>query len=249
MAEDPRVARNVKIAKVALGAVALAILAPGIYLALQGLVYGSIFLLLAGVVFYAAPVIAMKFANWRLKGIKYEARVNPIETLQNQYLEKMNALGLFRESIKKFEAAVLNFKTKVEKFTQEQPDEAERFQSQLNTMNKLLDYRKNKYRSAKKGLEEFEITIQKANTMWDMSQEAMKMNELAGLQTGDPFDKIKTDTALDSVTSSLNMAFADLEDSLLDSEEVSNKALAFNPSESIPGVVIHATPAAVKVRD
>ena len=31
------------------------------------------------------PVVAIKFANWRLQAIKAESRANPIETLQNQY--------------------------------------------------------------------------------------------------------------------------------------------------------------------
>lgn len=240
-----RRARIEKWAKIGVIGVAGFLVAPIVLTAIGGIIGAAIAAALGYVLVMFAPVVAMKVANWRLGAIKAEARTNPIETLQNQYIEKGNALQAFRESIKTFSAAVKNFETKVETFSQAQPDEAERFQEQLATMNKLLDYRKTKYSQAKKNLEEFELTIQKASALWDMSQEAAKMNKLAGMQTGDPFEKIKTETALDAVQTGLNRAFADLEDSLLDTEEVTQKALAYE----VNPVPVMTIPVSEKVRN
>ena len=46
------------------------------------------------------PWFAAMVANWRLKALKYEASVNPIETLENQEADKMKALAARREEIK-----------------------------------------------------------------------------------------------------------------------------------------------------
>jgi hypothetical protein len=46
------------------------------------------------------------------------------------------------------------------------------------------------------------------------------MNKLAGRQTADTFEQIKTDAAVDSVMRSVNKAFSEMETSLLDNPEV-----------------------------
>ena len=63
-----------------------------------------------------APVVAMKLANWKLRGIKHEARANPIETLQNQLADRRRQLAAFAATITEFNAAVKGFESKVAVF-------------------------------------------------------------------------------------------------------------------------------------
>lgn len=216
---EQRKLRIKKFASVGLIALAALVVSPLIFFVIKGLV-GLVLAAVIGLsIVTFTPVIAMKFANWRLQAIKAESRTNPIETLQNQYIEKRAALGKFLDSISAFSTEVKNFENKVEEFNRKFPNEAARFQEQLDAMKKLLEFRKSRFKQAKAELDQFDNAIQRAEAMWNMSQAAQEMNKLAGMQTGDPFEKIKQDAAIDSVYSSMNKAFADLETALLDTNE------------------------------
>ncbi len=195
------------------------IVAPFIFVAIKGLIGLAIAgtIGLAGI--YATPWIAAKFANWRLKLIKAEAMKNPIETLQNDYSRRQEALGQFLESIKKFAAEVMTFKDKLVTFSKQYPDEADKFKDNLLKMNQLLQLRQAKYKDAKENLADYELEIQKASAIWDMGQAAAQMNKAAGMSQDDFFAKIAVETALDSVQKNLNTAFAELETSLLDEDK------------------------------
>lgn len=97
------------IVKVAGLAVAGFVVAPFVYIAIQGLIGLTIAGFLSLCIIYATPVAASKLANWRLKLLKAEAMKNPVETLQNQYVKKTQALDDFREQIKIFSTQVLTF--------------------------------------------------------------------------------------------------------------------------------------------
>lgn len=230
-----------KWATVGLVALAALIVSPVIFMVIKGLVGFVVAAVIGLAIVMFTPVIAMKFANWRLQAIKAESRANPIETLQNQYMEKRQALAKFLDSITAFSTEVKNFEDKVSEFKRKFPDEAPRFQEQLATMKKLLDFRKSRFKQAKAELDLFDSAIQRAEAMWNMSQAAQEMNKLAGMQTGDPFEKIKQDAAIDSVYSSMNKAFADLETALLDTAE--QPKLEYQPTQ-----MIDVTPAKVQVQ-
>jgi len=174
-----------------------------------------------------APLVAFKFSNWRLKELKAEASKNPIETLQNQYGERHDALLRFKSAIETFVGEVKGFKDKLEGFKVQFPADAPKFEDQLNQMVKLLHIRKEKYKEAKGQLELFDQEISRAKAIWEMGLAAVAMNKASGDMEGDFMAKIKVETALDSVTSSMNMAFAELETSLLD-EEKTPKQIAQN---------------------
>lgn len=77
------------------------VVAPFIFLTIQGLL-GLV--LAAGISFTAinfVPWYAAKVANWRLKAIKHEASKNPIETLQNDLRFKTLELDSRKTNIEK----------------------------------------------------------------------------------------------------------------------------------------------------
>jgi coenzyme F420-reducing hydrogenase delta subunit len=197
------------------------VVAPFIYVAIQGLI-GLV--LAAGVclgINYYIPVMADKAANFRIKLIKAEAAKNPIETLQRDYNEKALQLDAFKESITKFAAATKTFKDKLDGFKDKFPKDADKFDETLSNMKQLLVLRKEKLVEAAASLDKYNSEIDRAKAIWDMGQEAAKMNKAAGMTEGDFLSKIKVETALDTVTTSMNMAFAELETSL--EEEKSEK--------------------------
>lgn len=199
-----------------LGVAAAIAVAPFIFLAVKGLVGLGIALVVGLVLINGAPVLSMKLANWKLKGIKHEATVNPVETLQHAYRERGEALQRFKQSITDFRTEVANFESQVEGFAAQFPADAPKFAGQALQMNRLLDLRENRYRAARDELAQFQSEIDRADAIWKMSQAAQRLNKAAGLSNDDFMARIKTETAIDSVQSSLNRAFAELETSLLD---------------------------------
>jgi hypothetical protein len=165
------------------------------------------------------PWFAMKIGNLRLKAIKSEATKNPVETLQNQLVEKRHSLDSFKENIRIFAGQVLSFGDQVRQYVKDGLEDAQVYVEQLGKMKQLLTLRQEKYKEAEQMLVEFEETIQRTDRKWKMACAATAMNEAAGQIAGDVFDKICIETALDSVQSKLNQSFADLEIALLDEDK------------------------------
>lgn len=199
-----------------LGLTAAVVISPVIFMAVSGIVGLSLAVVVGLALVNGAPVVAMKLANWKLKGIKHEASVNPVETLQNGYREQDAALVRFARSITEFRMEVANFAGQIEVFASQFPQDAEKFRNQLATMNRLLKVREARYQAARDELIKFAGEIKRAEAIWKMGQAAQRLNKAAGFSDDDFLARIKTETALDSVQSSMNKAFAELETSLLD---------------------------------
>ncbi len=225
---EQRKQRTETIVKViGLGALAL-ILGPFYFTILHGL--GAIAaLVVGGVALFTAvkflPWFALAIGNARLKAIKAEAARNPVETLQNDYMKRQSALEEFRDKITSFSAEVMNFADKLVEFTQKFPAEAQKFKDNLAKMRQLLALRQRKYTQAQDNLASYDLEIQKAGAIWDMGQAAAKLNEAAGMTEDDFLAKIQVETALNSVQTNLNKAFADLEISLLDEDKATAERL------------------------
>lgn len=197
------------------------LVAPFIFVAIQGLIGLVIAAVIGATIINFAPWMAMKFANWRLKALKAEAAANPIETLENQYREREKGLTDFRDNILQFHAEVQNFWTALEEQSQNHPELKNKFMEQYNKMRNLLEIRSQKYKLAQKKLKDFSDLIDQKRSEWELAQAAARMTKAAGV--GEEFmNKLMMDTAVNSVQTSLNTAFAELEVSLLDEQPVSN---------------------------
>jgi DNA repair exonuclease SbcCD ATPase subunit len=207
-----------KIAKWGLGLVGAVVISPFVFLAVKGIVG----LALAGIIGMAvinfAPLVAMKFANWKLKGIKAEAAKNPVETLQNVFVEKQSALTIFETAITEFSTKVKNLEDKVESLRKKYPEEADKFEGHLQKMQAVLEARRRKYKTVKKALLDFSEEIKKAQVVWEVSQAAQEVTSAAGMGTDDPYERIKAETAVESVQNSLNKAISELETDLMNED-------------------------------
>lgn len=220
MTPEQKKQRIATVVKWAIGLVAAAVISPVIFFAVKGIV-GLALALVLGVAFINfAPVVAMKFANWKLKGIKHEAMANPVETMQNVFLEKTEALAAFLQRIEEFATQVSNFSDKLDGFKAQFPAEAPKFQSTLDGMQRLLQVRRQKYGDSKMMLSRFSHEIAKADAIWKMGLAAQAMTRAAGMTEDDFMQRLKTETAIDSVQTQLNRAMAELETSLLEETPV-----------------------------
>jgi predicted RNase H-like nuclease (RuvC/YqgF family) len=192
------------------------LVAPFVFIAIKGLVGLAVAGAISLVVVNLIPWFSAMVANWRLKALKHEAAKNPIETLQNDYRKRIEALQAFRQSILNSKAEVYSFRDKLDGFKKQYPADAAKFDEQYRQMLALLKLRGQKYEEAKGNLERYDGEITRAKAIWDMAQAAAAMNKAAGVDADEFYAKIQVETALDSVQKNLNLAFADLEMSLVD---------------------------------
>jgi hypothetical protein len=217
------------------------IVAPFVLQAIGGLIGLGVAAAIGFIGINFASYFSMKVANWRLKAIKAEAMKNPVETLQNQYVQKQHALEDYKSQIAKFAAQVMAFADQVKGYVKEGLEDAQTYVEQLNKMKQLLEIRKQKYQEAQDMLAEFAETISRTEKKWKMAVAAMAMNEAAGEIAGDAFDKICIETSLDAVQNKLNESFAQLDIALMEDER-EKRQLQAKQMKSLPaGQVIDVT--------
>lgn len=227
-----------------LGLAGAVVVSPFIFLAVKG----AVGLAIAGAVGLGiinfAPVVSMKFANWKLKAIKHEAKTNPIETLQNVSVKKKVDLNLFAEKIRTFSGRVRSFSDKVDGLKVKFPQDAKKFDEQLAQLNALLAARKAKYKAAQEALEKFDHEIERAQAIWEVALAAKDATQAAGGNAeADALERIKAETAVGAVQDELNAQLSELETALLE-EPPETKSLP--PKAEV--TTIDITPAKEKVR-
>lgn len=206
-----RKARIEKYAKIGLIAFAGLLVSPIIFLTIKGLIGLIIAALLGLAVVSFTPWISLKFANWKVKAIVHESSQNPIETLVNLLVAKREAFENFKQNVESAVTARDDFRSKVETFTKRYPARAPEFKQKLQQMTDLVEKKKIALRDADKALEEGELKLEEMRAYWEMSLAAQKAHQAAGMDTGDLYEKLKADTAVDAVFTSMNRAFAELE--------------------------------------
>ena len=191
-----------------------------------------------------APVVALKLANWKYRAMDAErvehinkvqdaAAENPIETLQLEYNERVKATERFAQGITEFRTEIKNYSDQVKQFETEYPEDAHTFRDQLAAMKENLESREAKFKTVRDELVKFDNTIKRMRAMWKMAQATQKMNKLAGMNTGDEFARIKTEAAVDSVMSSVNKAFAEMETEVMVNKKTSVVTITHNPSPTL----------------
>jgi len=209
------------------------VVAPFIFISIKGIVGLAAAVVIGLTINAFIPWFGAKLANWRLKALKHEASLNPVETLETQYQAKEQGLIAFRENIKIFHAEVENFRAVVQEHKERYPGD-NKYDDKFNKMVQLLQLRAAKYKQAQQNLSSFAEIIDRKRSEWKIVQAAAKMDKAAG--AGEDFvSKLMADTALDSIQTSLNTAFAELEVSLLDEAAAVQGA-------SVP--MVNVTPAA-----
>lgn len=216
------------------------IVSPVIFLAIKGLIGLIVAGLIAVTVVTFSPWMSMKFANWKVKSIVAEAKENPIETMINLLAAKREAFKVFEQSVVTASTAAKNFKIKCDQFAMQYPARAPEFQKQLASMNSLVSRKTEALKAAQRSLIDGEHKLTEMKAYWDMSQAAQAANAAAGMDTGDAYEALKADTAVDAVFESMNKAFSELE-----------VAAALNPDDKYAGSTTqleHSTPTVLETQ-
>ena len=198
-------------AKWGIGLLAAFVISPVIFAVVQGIAGLIVAWVLGLAIVNLAPVLSAKFANWKIKGIKAEARQNPIETMENLLIAKRQAFREFQANVTTAAAARNTFKTRIEAFASRYPARAREFEEQLERMTDLVERKKRALVDAEKMLDDGQHKLDEMKAYWEMSQAAQAANKAAGMDTGDLYERLKADTACDAVFDSMNKAFAELE--------------------------------------
>lgn len=200
-----------KIFKVALIALGALIVSPIIFMVVQGMI-GMIIATGVGLIAVnVAPWASMKLANWKVKAIVAEAKENPIETMINLLAEKKEAFKRFKESVESAVTAFKTFKRQTDDFAVKYPARAAEFNKQVADMDVLVTRKKEALKEAQRMLQVGDEKLVEMSAYWDMSKAAQAANKAAGMDTGDMFEKLKADTAVNSVFESMSQSFAELE--------------------------------------
>lgn len=199
----------------------LVALGPIYILMLQGiaaLVALGIAAAVAFVVINLLPAFGVLVANWRLKALKAVASANPIETLENQYEQKMTTLAATLENITKSFAVLQNLHTQIKAHNEKFPNRPSQHLDKFQKLKALVKLRGDKYKLAKANLAKFSELIDEKRSDWEIAKTMAEASELA--KVGEDFQsKLLQDTAVNTVNTELNMAFAELETSLLDADD------------------------------
>lgn len=183
---------------------------------------GMLGLIVAGSIaafsWFMLPVVEQKATNLRLWMIKREAAQNPIETLESEFLRRNLALNDAEHKVETFDASCQSFADKVDQFKRQWPDQAPKFIAILSKMQQVLARQQQLLIASKHSLNLFEKEIEKAKAIWDMVQAAAVLNKSAGLSQEEFYAKLKTDTAMDSITAGMNTTFAQLNTSLIEGD-------------------------------
>ena len=211
MTNEQKKARLAMGVKWGLGLVGAALIAPVAFLAVQGLVGLIVAGVLGMTIVHGAPVLSMKFANWKLAGMKDEARRNPIETRQNIALQARERIRQAEGELTSFATEVRNFADQVKELRREQPDDAADFDEQLRNLQRLLELKRSGLSDARAKADEFEAATERAARKWKVAQSAIRMQKLSGAMEDDAMNKLLAAESLDSVQTAMNRALSELD--------------------------------------
>jgi len=184
------------------------------------------------------PWFAVSLANWRLKALKAAAAANPIETLENQYADRQNALVKIRDNITQSYAVLQGLASQIKEHNEKFPNSPSQFADKYVKLKQLVELRGKKYKQAQNNLVAFAVLIDEKRSDWKIAQTMAEANKLANV--GEDFQsKLLKDTALNTVQDGLNTAFAELETSLLDESTVT---VSDQPAVSNSHTVAQITP-------
>jgi hypothetical protein len=202
-------------------------------------------LALAGVVglsvVHVAPVVAFKFANWRLRALKSEAERNPIETLQNQQAALEAGLDKERKAITVFDAAVESFRSSLEaEMDNGFPEAAAKGLPTLRNMERLLAFRRVKYKKAQKRLEERKRAVSQAESQYRVAQAAQRVTAASGETENNVLQTILEDIAFGAVDNAVNASMAELRTAIM-VEDIPTDDADFRTLD-VPALTIESRP-------
>lgn len=200
----------------AAGALALALLAPLVWLAASGgaglLVLGGL-LALGFAAVQTLPLLGQRLENSLLSARKAEARRSPIEQLQNEVLRRAERLRAFRMALVTVGGQVESIRQMIEnsqsKFSGPVLARQERALEKLQQFHHINVARLNQAQAA---LQEFKNTVEQKQSEWQIALAIDDANRALDPNAADHLiQDLLADTALRTVQDRFNNVFAELD--------------------------------------
>lgn len=193
-----------------LGLLGAFLIAPIVFMIVKGIVGLAIAGVVGLVVVNAAPVLAMKLANWKLGMLKGEAGKNPIETLQLQEIQQGKDLEEFANKITLFDSEVATYEQILVR-----ENEDPNTNDILIGMKRLLTYRRTKYQEAQRETVNFSTQVREAERKYRLALAAQRVTKAAGSTEVDILNKILKEIAFNSVQNNVNTAMSELRTAIM----------------------------------
>jgi hypothetical protein len=161
----------------------------------------------------ALPLLGQKWENRLLATRKQEARKNPIEQAENDYLRRSEQYQVYKSAIEAIGAQVTAFRSRLEKTRREKPNyDLKQETAALEKMQLFYDNRKQRLGEANTKLILFKDKIEEARTKWDFQLEAnATIRALNATDRESKINEILTEVAFDSVQREFDTIFARLD--------------------------------------
>lgn len=214
-----QVAKRATWLKIGAAAVVAALLLPLLVLVLKAVVVGIALGTVIGVAGVAAWLIYMfsdvmidKVKNKRIQLIIEEAKRNPIPTLWNLHVKDGNEIEEMARSIQEYDVAIQNVRSKV---TSAQADmeasDLRSFEQDLVMMEKDLELQYSDLAELRMEFKKQERAIKRAETIWNVGMAMKNANDKnRSAQARTTLDRIREETALESIASKMNSGKAAL---------------------------------------
>ena len=192
------------------------------------------------------PWLVTKLANKRIEWVMAEARRSPIPTLWAGHLQDAEDLAAMGDAIVEYSTEINNAKEKARKLAGDLlPEDLRSFQADVAAMETDLALQEQDYREAQEMHAKQETEIKRASAIWDLNMAVANANaKNLNSRAQDTLAKIKKDTALDAVASSMNRSKAQLRQRIQQRSALHvSPSLGFEPSQ-----VIDLVPQAIKVQ-
>lgn len=160
------------------------------------------------------PAIAERAANWRIAQLKKAIEANPIEAMQNIYATKQQELQAQSRAITAVDTQYRNVQGLINNLPERLKAKAASYQEIADKLKQGLDQMRKSYNFAAQALQEYKGQIEEAEALWEVACAVNKAIAVSEKAKADVFRDIKQKVAFDTVTTSLNNAFAHLDETI-----------------------------------
>lgn len=212
MNDDLKRERTAMFVKWGLGLLAALAISPVIFLAVKGLVGLALALVVGLALVNFTPYVAMKFANWKLKAVKAEARENPIETRQNVALAQHRRLEEKSGHTASFGTEIRNVADEVQNLRDHnQATDADLLAAELAALQEDFDEQVLQLNEARDALAKYEDETVRLSRRWKGAEALLRARGANGKALNQELEKLVSQEATDAVNSKMNEAFARLD--------------------------------------
>lgn len=161
----------------------------------------------------AIPFMGQKLENKLLSLRKGEARQNPIEQLQNFFIQKREKVNQFKSAVTQIGSQIRNLTSMLAERRRAKPNaDLSRQEESLEAMKKAHSALVTKYQNAEKALVELQEVIEDRKFEWNFAKAGQQAISAMNATSGeDIINLMLADEAHASVLNNFNSVFADLE--------------------------------------